>query len=111
MAPLGGGRGDVGGADEVEQMGSFGVVELQCTCDSFEDVFGRAGCVAPLEAGVVLDADASEHRGLLAPQAFHSPVAAVGGKSSLLGCDLRPPGGEELTDVIPGVHALHTKAG
>src|SRR5207247_7342944 len=96
----------VGGPHEIEQMGSFGFVELQCTRDAFEHVFGHACGVAALEACVVLDADAGEHRRLLAAEPFHTPVAAVGGEAGLDGGDLRSPRGQELADVVPGVHAL-----
>ena len=49
------------GADEVEQVGAFGFVELQRARDAFEDVLGDAAGVAAFEAGVVLDADPGEH--------------------------------------------------
>ena len=104
-------RGRVRGAHEVEQVGSFGVVELQRPDDSFEHVFGHAGGVAALEARVVLDADAGEHRRLLATQALHAPVAAVGREAGLFGRDLRSPRSQELADVVPGVHVLHATSG
>ena len=68
------------GADEVEQVGSFGFVELQRPHDAFEDVFGDAVGVAALEAGVVLDADPGQHGDLFAAQPLDPPVAAVDGE-------------------------------
>jgi hypothetical protein len=60
-------------------VGSFGFVELQSAGDAFEDVVGHAVGVAPLESGVVLDADPGEHRCLFPPQTFHAPIRAVDG--------------------------------
>ena len=53
-------------ADQVEQVGTFRLVELQGAGDAFEDVVGHAVCVAALEPRVVLDADPGEHRDFLA---------------------------------------------
>ena len=51
--------------------------------DAFEDVLRHAVGVAPLEAGVVLDADPGQHRDLFAAQAFDPPVGAVHGEPGL----------------------------
>ncbi len=72
-------------------MGAFGLVELQGAGDAFEHVFGRAGGVATLQAGVVLDADAGQHGRLFPAQTFHPAGAAIGGQAGLLGADLRSP--------------------
>jgi len=85
----------------------LGFVELQRPRDPFEDVFGDAAGVAALESRVVLDADASEHRGLLAAQSLHSSPAAIVRETGLLRGDLRSPRGEELPDVVPTVHGSH----
>ena len=54
------GRDAVGGAGEVEQVGAFGLVELQGPGQGVEDAGGGAGDLAALEAGVVLDAETGE---------------------------------------------------
>ena len=94
----------LGGAGEVEQVVAFGVVQLQCPGDAFEDGVGGAGQVAAFHPDVVVDADSGEHRDLLPAQSSHPPVAAVGGQAGLLGGDPRPPGGEELADLRSVVH-------
>ena len=77
------------GADEVEEMGAFGFVELQCASDALEYLLGHAVGGPALEARVVLDADAGEHRDLFAPQALHPTLGAVGGQARLVGGELR----------------------
>ena len=47
-------------ADEVEEVGAFGVVELQRTRKSLEDGVGYTGGIAAFELGVVGDADTGE---------------------------------------------------
>ena len=89
-----------GGADEIEQVGAFGLVELQGAGDAFEHVVGDAVGVAAFEPGVVLDADPGEHRNLFAAQSLDAPVRAVDGKSRLFGGDLGATGGEELADAV-----------
>ena len=97
-------RGGAGGADEVEQVGAFGFVELQGAGDAFEHVVGDALGVAALESGVVLDADPGEHRNLFATQALDAPVRSVDGEPGLFGRDLGATGGEELADAVLVVH-------
>src|SRR5581483_2257316 len=101
----------VGGSDEVEPVCAFGFVELQRACDGLEHVVGHAGRVPALEARVVLDADAREHRCLLATAPAHAPVVAVDRKAGLLRRDPCSPGGEEVSDVLPRVHGLHATDG
>jgi hypothetical protein len=61
-------RGDrTGGAGEVEQVGTFGLVEPERVRERLEEDSGAPGGVAALQALVVLDADASERGDLLAP--------------------------------------------
>jgi hypothetical protein len=47
----------------------FDLIELQRSGDGFEYVFGNAADAAPLELGVVLDADASEQGHFFSSQA------------------------------------------
>ena len=70
---------------------------------AFEHELGDAADVAALQALVVLDAHAGQRGDLLAAQARHAPLA-VGGQAGLLRRDLRPARGEELGDVVGGVH-------
>ena len=60
--PPGAARGGdaIGGAREVEQVGALGLVELQRPRQGLEDPGGCAGDLAALQAGVVLDAEASQ---------------------------------------------------
>ncbi len=97
----------VGGADQVEQVGPFGLVELQGPGDAFEDVFGRTVGVSAFEAGVVLDADAGQHGHLFSAQAGHAAPGPIGGQSGLVRGNLGPPRSQELPDVIPRLHTLH----
>jgi len=90
--------------EEIEEVGPFGLVELQGARYSFEDVLGDAAGVAPFETRVVLDADGRQHRDLLAAQAGYAPPCAVGGQACLLGSDLGTPRNQELPDVIASVH-------
>ena len=56
-------------------MRAFGVVQLQRADERLEHRLGDAAEVAALEARVVVDADAGEHRDLLAAQPRHAPRA------------------------------------
>ena len=105
------GRGVVGGAGEVEQVGAFGFVELQGAGDGFEDAVGDAGEVPAFEPGVVVDADPGEHGDLFAAQAGHAPVGAVGREPDILRGEAGAAGGEELAHVVPVVHAGHATTG
>ena len=86
-------------------MRPLGLVELQRPGQRLEDGLGDTAGVAALEPGVVVDADTGEQRDLLAAQAGDAPgAAAVGGQPGLLRRDLRAPGGQELADLVLGVH-------
>jgi len=63
--------------------------------------------IAPFQAGVVVDADPSEHRDLLPAQSGHPPVAAIGGQARPLRGDPGSPGGQEVADLVPVVHGHH----
>ena len=91
-------------AEQVEQVGPLGLVELQGVGDAVDDAVGDAGGVAALEPGVVLDGDAGEEGDLLAAQARDPPaVAAVDGQPGLLGGDPGPSRGQELPDLVADV--------
>ena len=91
------------GARQIEEVRALGVVELQRPGQRFEHELGDAADLAALQAPVVVGADAGQRRDLLAAQAGHPPLA-VARQAGLLGRDLRPSAGEELGDVIGGVH-------
>jgi hypothetical protein len=82
----------------------FGVVELQRAGERLEHAFRDAAHVAALEAGVVGNADSGQDRDLLAAQSGNAP-RTVGGEPHLVWRDLGSPGGQELADLAPGVHA------
>ena len=93
-----------GGAGEVEQVRALGVVELETAGERFEHALGDAAQVAALHLGVVVDADAGEHRGLFAAQSGDAAGVAEDGQAGLLRGDLRSARGEELADLVAGVH-------
>ena len=85
-------RRGVRGADEIEEMSTFGLVELQCASDPFQDSIGRAAWALPaFELRVVLDADVGEDRDLVAAKAGNPPIASVGRQSRLFGSDAGAP--------------------
>jgi hypothetical protein len=67
----------VGGLGEVEQVGSFGLVELEGSSDRVEDGGGGAGEGTTFQFGVVLDAHAGECGDLAATQAGNATVAHI----------------------------------
>ena len=94
-------------AHEVEQMGAFGVIELQRARQRLEDAVGDAGGVAAFELGVVGDADTGERGDLLAAQAGNTTwTAAEGADARLRGRDPAAPRGEELLDLQLCVHVV-----
>jgi hypothetical protein len=97
------GRHRVGGAGEVEEVGAFGVVELEPPGERFEHAVGDAADVPALQALVIVDADAGQRCDLFTAKARDTPLA-VGRQTRLLRCDLRSPGGQELRDVVRRVH-------
>jgi hypothetical protein len=96
------------GAGEVEQVRALGVVELQRARQRFEHAVRRPGQVAALQARVVGDAHAGQHRDLLAAQA-RDAAGAVVGQPDVGGLELRSPGGEELADLGARVHGHQRK--
>jgi hypothetical protein len=72
----GGPAGGVGGAGQIEQVGPFGLVELQSPRQRVEDTLGYALEVAAFQARVVVDADAGHQGDFLAAQTAH-PTARV----------------------------------
>jgi hypothetical protein len=60
--------GRAGAAQEVEQVDTLGLVELQYPGDGVDDALRDAGGVAALQADVVLTGDAREQGDLLAAQ-------------------------------------------
>ena len=101
-----GGRG-LRGAGEVEQVRALGFVELKRPGQGVKHAVGDPAGVPPLEAGVVVDADPSEHGDLFAAQAGNAAVVTVDREPYLIRGDLGAPGGEELTNLRSGVHTLY----
>ena len=92
-----------GGAGEIKEVRALGVVELERARERFQHELGDAADVAALQSLVVLDAHTGERGDLLAAQAWHAALAVVG-QTHLLGRDLGPACGQELGDVVRGVH-------
>ena len=81
------------------------VVELQRPRERLEHGVGDSSGVAAFEAGVVVDADAGEQRHFFpAKTGDATRAAAVRAQSGLLGRDPGAPGGQELADLVAGVH-------
>ena len=68
----------VGGLGEVEEVLALGRIQLQGARDGLEHAGGDAGEIAPLELGVVLDADAGQPGDLAAPQAGDASAPVLG---------------------------------
>lgn len=86
-------------------MGTFGLVELQRAGDCIKDRLGDTGGAATLEAGVVVGAQAGELRDLFAAKPGHPP-GAVADDPRLLRGEPCPAADQELTHLIPFLHAL-----
>jgi hypothetical protein len=94
----------VGRPGQVEQVPTFGLVQLQRPGKGVQHALRDPAQVAPLQAGVVVDTYPGQQGDLLPAQARHAAVAAVGGQAGLLGGDPGPPGGQELADLVAVVH-------
>jgi hypothetical protein len=86
-------------------MRALSVVEPQRVGNGVQDAVGGTGGVAALQALVVLDAHAGQRGDLLAAQAGHL-AAAEAAQPGLLGRDLRTPAGQELRELVGGVHVV-----
>ena len=95
---------------KVEEVGSFGVVQLQRAGERLEHQLGDAAQIAALEARVVVDADAGQKRDLFPAEPRHSPRPAVRAQPRLLRRDLPAPGGQEFPRLAPRVHDVETNA-
>ena len=93
------------GAGQVEEMRTLGVVELERPRQRVEDQFGDAADLAALQAAVVVRTDARQGRDLFTTKP-RDPALAVARHAGLLGSDLCSSAGEELGDVVGGVHGL-----
>src|SRR6266540_804975 len=91
-------------AREVEEVCALGLVELERARKRLENAFGDSVRVAALETRVVVDADAGEERHFLPTEARNTPIITVRAQARLPRRDLRSPGGQELSDLAPGVH-------
>src|SRR5439155_10077983 len=89
---------------EVEEVCSLGLVELKRTGKRLQNALRNATRVAALEARVVVDAHPGEERHFLPAKPRNTPVVTVGAQTRLLRRELGPPGGQELADLVPGIH-------
>ena len=93
--------------DEVEQVRTLGLIELESAAHAIEHVIGDAARVAALEPRVVLGADAGEQGDLLAPKACDPAMSTVGRQARALGRELRPPRGQKFADLFWVTHRGH----
>ena len=96
-------------AGQVVQVLPFRVVELQGARHRLQHRLRRAGQIAALQPGVVVDADPGQHGDLLAPQTLHPPPVTMGGQPGLLGGEPGPAAGQEVPDVSAAVHGLDAR--
>jgi hypothetical protein len=87
----------------------FGVVEMQGAGHRLQYRLRRAGQIAALQSGVVVDADPGEHGDLLAPQTLHPPPLTMGGQPGLFWGEPGPAAGQEVLDVCAAVHGLDAR--
>ena len=95
----------VGLVGQAQQVGAFGVVELQGAGERVEDAGGDTGEGAAFELGVVLHAHPGQRGDLAAPQPGDAALPG-GGQAGLLGADLGAAGGEELAHFDSVVHDI-----
>src|SRR5947209_4199677 len=100
----------MGGASEVEEVSALGVVELERSGQCLQHAFGDAAEVSALQAGVVGNAHAGQDGDLFAAQSWDAP-RAIGLQACLLGRDRAAAGGEELLDLLVGVHENQPRPG
>src|SRR4051812_44903870 len=91
-------------------MGALGVVELERAGQRVQHALGGAAHVSALQAGVVRDAHAGQDGDLLAAQSRNA-ATAVRRQPDLLGGDPGAAGGEELPDLLLGVHEVQRRRG
>ena len=85
-------------------MRALRLVELERAGERLQHVLRHTARVAPLEPGVVVDADAGEQRDLLAAQPGTRRLPPYHGQPGPLRSDPRTPRGQELTDLVSRVH-------
>jgi hypothetical protein len=99
------GAAAVGLVGEAEQVGAFGVVELQGAGDGVEDARGGPSECAAFELGVVLHTHFGQRGDLAAPEPGDATPPG-GGEAGLLGADLRAAGGEKVAHFGSVVHGF-----
>ena len=62
--------------DQIEQVGTLRIIELECPAESDQHALGHAYYGAALQPPVVVDAYARQGRDFLSAQALDTPVAA-----------------------------------
>lgn len=85
-----------GGAGQVVEVTSLGLVELQRGGEPLEDRLGRTTEVSALQPYQTVGTDARQDRQLFSTQPWNPPVAAVDGQASGLGCQPVAPGHQEI---------------
>ena len=95
----------VGLVGEAQQVGAFGVVELESAGERVQHAGRDTGEGAAFEFGVVLHAHAGQAGDLAAPQPGN-PAVPDGGQAGPLGADLGAAGGEELAHFDSVVHDI-----
>ena len=92
------------GAGEVEEVSALGVVELERPGQCLQHALRDAVHVSALQARVVRHAHAGQDGDLLAAESGNAAIA-VGAQPRLLRRDPGAAGGEEVPDLLLGLHA------
>ena len=93
-------------ACQVEQVRTLGLVELQPTGQCVQHALRGSFEVAALQAGVVVHAEPGQQSRFLAAKPAHPPVPPMDGQPRLLRGQPGPPGDEERTHLVPGLHVV-----
>ena len=91
-------------------MGALGVVELERPGQRLQHALGGAAHVSAFQARVVRNAHAGQDRDLFAAQSGDA-TGTVGRQPGLLGRDPGAAGGEELPDLLLGLHENQPRPG
>ncbi len=98
----------LGGAGEVEEVGAFGIVELERPRQCLQHALRDPAHVSTLQAGVVRNAHPGQDGDFLAAEPGH-PATAEGAQPRLLGRDPGTARGKELADLLLRVHEMQRK--
>jgi hypothetical protein len=92
-----------GGSSELVQVSGGVIIKTQRARERFENLLRGMLFTALLKPDVVIDADTSKHRELLAAQTRHTTAPKVR-QAYIRGQQQRAPSAQELTDPVLSIH-------